>query len=84
MERNHYTLFDIEKEIDEKDEAIFTHLKIIEKLKEQRNELLAQRSDWRMQEVFELAVEYGLTPDEMKEIVFYALKRKRTEEQAAS
>lgn len=76
MGRNTRTVNDLEKEMEEIDEAIVTHSKIIDDLKYQRYELLAQKQDWEMQDVFECAFESGFTPDEMMHMLVAAIKEK--------
>ena len=77
MARNTRTLQELEDEMEEIDEAILTHNRIIEDLKSQRYELLAQKQDWEMQEVFECAFENGFTPDEMMQLLISAIKAKK-------
>ena len=78
MERNMRTVKDLENEMEEIDEAIVTHNRIVEDLKCQRYELLAQKQDCEMQEVFECAFENGFTPDEMMQLLVDAIKTKRS------
>ena len=77
VEHNPFTMMDLEKEMEDIDEAIVTHNKIIEDLKFQRYELLAQKQDWEMQEVFECAFENGFTPEEMMKLLLGAIKSKK-------
>ena len=72
MERAFLTVTDLENEMQHIDEAIVTHNMIIEKLRNQRYELLAQKHDWEMQEVFECAVESGFTPVEIMQLLMRA------------
>jgi len=67
----------MEKDMEEIDEAIVTHSKIIENLRNQRMELVARKGDWEMQEVFECAVENGLSPDEMMAMVLEVVQKRK-------
>ena len=78
MERNARSVRELEKEMEEIDEAIVTHNRIIEELKCQRYELVAQRQDWDMQEVFECAFENGFTAEEMMQLLVDAIKAKKS------
>lgn len=76
MNHNTYTAVDLERDMAEIDEAIITHSKIIENLRLERYELLARKSDWEMQEVFEYAVENGFAPGEVMELLISSTARK--------
>ena len=75
MEQNFLTASSLEKEMEEIDEAIITHNRIIENLRSQRCEILAQKLDWEMQEVFECAVESGFTPGEVMQLLLGARRK---------
>jgi len=70
------TLCDLEREMEEIDDAIISHNKIIEVLRFQRFEVMAKKNDWEMQEVFECAIENGFTPDEVMDLLLSAKRGK--------
>ena len=72
------TVCELEREMEEIDEAIITHNKIIENLRFQRFEILARKNDWEMQEVFEYAIESGFTPDEVMDMLLATKIKKAT------
>ena len=72
------TTLNIDREMEEIDEAIVTHSRRIEELKCQRFELFAQKQDCEMQDVFECAFENGFTPDEMMKLLENAVSQRKT------
>lgn len=77
MNQNTYAAADFERDIEEIDEAIFKHNKIVENLRFDRFELLAQKSNCELEEVFEYAVDSGFTSSEIMELIISAIPKKK-------
>lgn len=74
---NNTCMANLERDMEEIDEAILKHSMIIEGLRVERVELLARKSNCEMQEVFECVVEHGFTPGEMMELVLSSISKKK-------
>ena len=60
---------DIEKAMEEIDDAIITHNKIVEKLKLQRYTLFSKKLDLEMDDVLECVVENDISPRRMMDLI---------------
>jgi len=69
MPQNSETLTDLDKRIEEVDEAIITHNKIISKLTIQRYDLVSRKLDLEMDEALECAIESDISPRRVMDLI---------------
>jgi len=67
---------DIESEMEETDEAIFTHSRIVEKLKLQRYKLVAEMEDLELNDVVECIIENDISPRRMMDLIISEIERR--------
>jgi len=81
MTNNYQTKEELEAQMEEIDEAIITHSKIIEKLKMQRYELFSVKLDLEIVETLECAVENDISPRRIMDLIISEIgTRDETEE----
>ena len=66
----------LDSRMEEIDEAIITHNKIIKKLVQQRYDLVSQKLDLEMEETLECAIENGISPRRVMDLIISDVKRK--------
>jgi len=69
MSQNINNTNDFENKMEELDEAIVTHNKIIRKLKTQRLDLFSEKLDLEMNEIIECAIENDISPRRMMDLI---------------
>jgi len=70
---------DFENKMEELDEAIVTHNKIIGKLKTQRLELFSEKLDLEMTEIIECAIENDISPRRMMDLIKAEIEERQSQ-----
>ena len=71
------TIKDIELKIEEIDEAITAHNKIIHKLTMQRYALVSKKIDLEMDETIECAIKYDISPRRVMDLIIAEIEDRR-------
>ena len=74
-------LGNIESRLEEIDEAIVTHNKIIHKLTMQRYDLISQKLDLEMNETLECAIENDISPRRVMDLIISEIEQRHQHEQ---
>jgi len=67
----------LESKIEEIDDAIITHKKIIQKLGQQRYDLISQKLDLEMEETLECAIESDISPRRVMDLIIAEVERRK-------
>lgn len=70
-------LQNLENKLEEIDEAIITHNKIVQKLTMQRYDLISQKLDLEMNETIECAIENDISPRRVMDLIISEVKHRR-------
>ena len=70
-------LQNIESKLEEVDEAIITHNKIVQKLTMQRYDLISQKLDLEMNETIECAIENDISPRRVMDLIISEVEQRR-------
>jgi len=70
------TTVDLDEKIEEIDEAIMTHNKIVRKLKMQRYDLVSMKIDLEMIEALECAIESNISPRRVMDLIISEIEKK--------
>ena len=77
MTNHTHTNEELETQMEEIDDAIITHSKIIEKLKLQRYELFSVKLDLEIMETLECAVENDISPRRIMDLIISEIAAKK-------
>ena len=69
-------LENLENKIEEIDEAIITHNKIVQNLTMQRYDLISQKLDLEMNETLECAIENDISPRRVMDLIISEVERR--------
>jgi len=69
-------ILDLEAEIEEVDEAILTHNRIVQKLTMQRYDLISRKLDLEMDETVECAIENDISPRRVMDLIMAELEER--------
>ena len=69
-------LDNLENKIEEIDEAIITHNKIVQKLTMQRYDLISQKLDLEMNETLECAIENDISPRRVMDLIISEVEKR--------
>ena len=76
MSQDTAALTDLEERIEEIDEAIITHNKIIRKLTMQRYDLVSRKLDLEMDEALECAIENDISPRRVMDLIISEIEER--------
>ena len=76
MAHNNIAIADLDEKIEEIDEAIITHNKIVRKLTMQRYDLVSTRLDLEMDEALECAVESDISPRRVMDLIISEIEKR--------
>jgi len=76
MPNNNTTISDLDEKIEEIDEAILTHNKIVRKLSAQRYDLVSMKLDLEMGAALECAIESDISPRRVMDLIISEIKKK--------
>jgi len=76
MSHNNIAIADLDEKIEEIDEAIITHNKIVRKLTMQRYDLVSTRLDLEMDEALECAVESDISPRRVMDLIISEIEKR--------
>jgi len=76
MPHKNTAISDLDYKIEEIDEAILTHNKIVRKLTVQRYDLVSMKLDLEMDEALECAVESDISPRRVMDLIISEVKKK--------
>ena len=76
MSHNNIAIADLDEKIEEIDEAIITHNKIVRKLTMQRYDLVSSRLDLEMDEALECAVESDISPRRVMDLIISEIEKR--------
>ena len=76
MSHNNIAIADLDEKIEEIDEAIITHNKIVRKLTMQRYDLVSTRLDLEMDEALECAVDSDISPRRVMDLIISEIEKR--------
>jgi len=76
MSANYQPFTDLETKIEEVDEAIYTHNKIVQKLTVERYNLISRKLDLEMNETIECAIENDISPRRVMDLIITEIEER--------